>query len=62
MGRLGTPKKFGNKGINEVSAPVPSLLLSGKRAFISYELGDVSAFPSVYSGGPERAYTSFMGI
>lgn len=48
------------KGINNVSAPVPAPLLNGKRAFISYELGDVTAFPSAYSGGPERAYSEFF--
>jgi hypothetical protein len=48
------------KGINSVSAPVPAPLLNGKRAFISYELGDVTAFPSAYSGGPERAYSEFF--
>jgi hypothetical protein len=47
------------KGINTLAAPVPSPLLNGKRAFISYELGDVAAFPSGYSGGPERAYSEF---
>jgi hypothetical protein len=46
-------------GINNVNAPVPDPLLKGKRAFISYELGDVTAFPSSYSGGPERAYAEF---
>jgi len=46
-------------GINTVNAPVPAPLLNGKRAFISYELGDVTAFPSSYSGGPERAYGEF---
>lgn len=46
-------------GINNVNAPVPDPLLKGKRAFISYELGDVTAFPSSYSGGPERAYGEF---
>jgi hypothetical protein len=48
------------KGINTLAAPVPTPLLNGKRAFISYELGDVTAFPSVYSGGPERAYSEFF--
>jgi hypothetical protein len=48
------------KGINSVSAPVPAPLLIGKRAFISYELGDVTAFPSSYSGGPERAYSELF--
>ena len=47
------------KGINTLDAPVPTPLLVGKKAFISYELGDVSAFPSSYSGGPERAYSEF---
>jgi len=46
-------------GINNVNAPVPDPLLKGKKAFISYELGDVTAFPSSYSGGPERAYAEF---
>jgi hypothetical protein len=48
------------KGVNATAAPVPTPLLNGKRAFISYELGDVSAFPSKYSGGPERAYNEFF--
>jgi hypothetical protein len=48
------------KGINTLAAPVPTPLLNGKRAFISYELGDVTAFPSAYSGGPERAYSEFF--
>ena len=47
------------KGINAANAPVPTPLVSGKRVFISYDLGDVLAFPSVYSGGPERAYSEF---
>jgi hypothetical protein len=46
-------------GINNVQAPVPDPILKGKRAFISYELGDVTASPSSYSGGPERAYGEF---
>ena len=57
---FGTPKKSSaDAGINNVQAPVPSPLLNGKRAFISYELGDVTAFPEAYSGGPERAYGEF---
>jgi hypothetical protein len=48
------------KGINTTAAPVPAPLLSGKRAFISNKLGDESAFPSRYSGGPERAYSEFF--
>jgi hypothetical protein len=48
------------KGINTLSAPIPTPLLNGKRAFISYELGDVTAFPTAYSGGPERAYSEFF--
>ncbi len=48
------------KGVNTLAAPVPTPLLNGKRAFISYELGDVTAFPSAYSGGPERAYNEFF--
>ena len=45
--------------VNASSAPVPAPILQGKKAFISFELGDVSAFPSLYSGGPERAYNEF---
>jgi hypothetical protein len=48
------------KGVNTLAAPVPTPLINGKRAFISYELGDVTAFPSAYSGGPERAYNEFF--
>jgi hypothetical protein len=47
-------------GINSVAAPVPDPILKGKKAFISYELGDVASFPSRYSGGPERAYSEFL--
>jgi hypothetical protein len=47
------------KGVNTANAPVPTPLLSGKKVFISFDLGDVLAFPSVYSGGPERAYNEF---
>jgi hypothetical protein len=46
-------------GINNSQAPVPTPLLNAKRAFISYEIGDITAFPSDYSGGPERAYGEF---
>lgn len=46
-------------GVNLVGAPIPAPLLEGKRAYISYELGDVTSFPSRYSGGPERAYSEF---
>ena len=44
------------KGINGAQAPVPAPLLEGKKVFVSFDPGDVLAFPSVYSGGPERAY------
>ena len=55
--RIGTPKKSSaDVGVNSVNAPVPTPLVAGKKAFISYELGDVTAFPDAYSGGPERAY------
>ena len=46
-------------GINNLQAPVPDPILMGKKAFISYEVGDVTAFPGSYSGGPERAYGEF---
>jgi len=45
--------------VNSSSAPVPAAILQGKKAFISFELGDVSSFPGIYSGGPERAYSEF---
>ena len=48
-----------NAPVNTSAAPVPAPILDGKRAFVSFELGDVSAFPSLYSGGPERAYSEF---
>jgi hypothetical protein len=47
------------KGINTANAPVPTPLVSARKVFISFDLGDVLAFPSVYSGGPERAYNEF---
>jgi hypothetical protein len=53
-------KSSAAKGVNSVAAPVPAPLLNGKRVFISYELGDVTSFPSAYSGGPERAYSEFF--
>ena len=49
-----------NVGINNLSAPVPTPLLNGKKAFISYEIGDITDFPGSYSGGPERAYSEMM--
>ena len=45
--------------VNSSFAPVPAPIQQGKKAFISFELGDVSSFPSTYSGGPERAYNEF---
>ena len=48
-----------NAGINIVHAPVPAPLVRGKKAFVSYELGAVTAFPDAYSGSPERAYSEF---
>lgn len=47
------------KGINTANAPVPAPLVNGKKVFVSFDPGDVLAFPSVYSGGPERAYSEF---
>jgi hypothetical protein len=55
----GNKNSSGAKGINQANAPVPAPLLTGKKVFISFDLGDVLAFPSVYSGGPERAYNEF---
>ncbi|MDR3725188.1 MAG: hypothetical protein P4K83_11975 [Terracidiphilus sp.] len=48
------------KGVNTANAPVPTPLLNGKKVFISFDMGDVLVFPTVYSGGPERAYTEFF--
>jgi hypothetical protein len=56
----GQERSSAAKGVNSLAAPVPAPLLDGKKAFISYELGDVTAFPSSYSGGPERAYNEFF--
>jgi hypothetical protein len=53
-------KSSAAKGVNTLAAPVPAPLLNGKRVFISYEIGDVTSFPSAYSGGPERAYSEFF--
>jgi hypothetical protein len=53
-------KSSADKGVNTLAAPVPTPLLNGKRVFIAYEMGDVMAFPSDYSGGPERAYSEFF--
>jgi hypothetical protein len=59
---LATPNTLSSsaKGINTASAPVPTPLTNGKKVFISFDLGDVLAFPSVYSGGPERAYNELF--
>ena len=46
--------------VNSSAAPVPMPIRQGTKAFISFELGDVSSFPGVYSGGPERAYNEFF--
>jgi hypothetical protein len=45
--------------VNSSSAPVPAPILQGKKAFISFEIGDTTSFPEIYSGGPERAYSEF---
>jgi hypothetical protein len=42
-------KSSAAKGVNTLAAPVPAPLLNGKRVFISYEIGDVTSFPSAYS-------------
>ncbi len=58
--RLTPPKRSSaDVGINTLQAPVPTPLLNSRKAFISYELGDITAFPEAYSGGPERAYSEF---
>jgi len=56
---LSVPAQRKAAPVNSSAAPVPAPILDGKKAFISFELGDVSSFPSVYSGGPERAYNEF---
>ena len=60
LGQFGPPHRSSAElGVNQIDAPVPTPITQGKKAFISYELGDVSCFPSRYSGGPERAYSEF---
>lgn len=57
---FGVPKRSSAAaGINNSTAPIPTPLVLGRTAFISYELGDVTSFPIAYSGGPERAYGEF---
>jgi hypothetical protein len=57
---INNPASSAAKGINKANAPVPTPLLNGKKVFISFDPSDVLAFPSVYSGGPERAYNEFF--
>jgi hypothetical protein len=45
--------------VNPSAAPVPSPILNGKRAFVSFELGNGEQIPQLFSGGPERAYSEF---
>ena len=40
-------------------APVPSLLLSAKKVFISNAGADSGLFPHPFSGDPDRAYNEF---
>jgi hypothetical protein len=42
-----------------VVAPVPALLLSAKKIFISNAGADSGLFPSPFSGDPDRAYNKF---
>jgi hypothetical protein len=42
-----------------VVAPVPSLLLSAKKIFISNAGADSGLFPHPFSGDPDRAYNQF---
>jgi hypothetical protein len=58
---LGLPaqRSSARKGVNKLGAPIPDPILNGKKVFISFELGDTVDFDSVYSGGPERAYSEF---
>jgi hypothetical protein len=59
LGSPSLPAQVKGAPVNSSFAPVPAPILQGKKAFISFELGDVSSFPSTYSGGPERAYNEF---
>jgi hypothetical protein len=43
------------------TAPVPSLLLSAKKVFISNAGADSGLFPHPFSGDPDRAYNEFYG-
>jgi hypothetical protein len=45
----------------DVTAPVPSLLLSAKKVFISNAGADSGLFPHPFSGDPDRAYNEFYG-
>jgi hypothetical protein len=59
LGSPSLPAQVKGAPVNSSFAPVPAPIQQGKKAFISFELGDVSSFPSTYSGGPERAYNEF---
>jgi hypothetical protein len=41
------------------SAPIPSLILSAKKVFVSNAGGDESLFGPQYTGGPDRLYDEF---
>jgi len=56
---LPAQRSSARKGVNKLGAPIPDPILNGKKVFISFELGDTVDFDSVYSGGPERAYSEF---
>jgi hypothetical protein len=56
---LPAQRSSARKGVNKLGAPIPDPILNGKKVFVSFELGDTVDFDSVYSGGPERAYSEF---
>jgi hypothetical protein len=43
-----------------VVAPVPPLLLSAKKVFISNAGADSGLFPHPFAGDPDRAYNEFL--
>jgi hypothetical protein len=49
----------GQQSPSAATAPVPALLFSSKKAFISNAGADSGLFPHPFSGDPDRAYNKF---
>jgi hypothetical protein len=58
---LAAQSKLNVSATPQIAAPVPDPILKGKRAFISYRYQYGGLDPSVFSGGPGRAYNEFYG-